>query len=375
MQALIIRDIYDDPEAYLELLSILKGFNIYEIPSISKFDEIKNKLNPCIPCLFFNNVYIRYENILGIYKNHLKDPSLILLEFQRQLISFLPEKCYLKFNRIISTDSPVFRLKNVNISFFKKKIDPPTIFMVAGGRVDYFNLTLNSLLHNITEPVYIKIALNGPMPKVLDIIKNKNNKNIEVIQIEENSVLSAFNILYQIFKPKKFIILEDDFIIPPTFNDYYPNWAYQFINRLDFVDTVATGPELENSPYNWGLERDTFENTIEGDWDYFYSNNRKYLIGNMFSIKSDFFIYIIKKYMNLNNSNNTKKYLTPTDKEVLAESRLICSPKLKGYHIGWNEKMDGLYKINKYQPVKEAYNAISLTTGHEYSIKLRDIIL
>jgi hypothetical protein len=371
MQALIVRDYFDCKESYEDLKIFLKDFKIYEINSIRNFEEIKNLLDSDKPCLFFLNVFVRFSNHLMLYDFHSENNFSCIMAGET-IISFIPSKTKLndKKNYIVCPGN-IFRTTNVNI--ITKILDRPPvdIFMLTYGRNDYLKITLNSLIYNIDTKCNIKIGLNTDDSESERILKEYQNKYpfIEVIKFSSNTVLSGYNLLYQIFKPDRFIIMEDDFILPGTFKSYYPNWINQFVDRLDYFDVVAAGATLDNSPYDWALERNVLNGYIPGDWEIVNDLNKKFLMGQLFSIKSEFFLKIIKKYYIKNEISNTKKYLTPTDKEIYAESKKICSPSLRGYHIGWNEYQDGLKKsYDKYLKPSNNYQAKSLKNLKEYDL-------
>jgi hypothetical protein len=380
MQALIIKDLYDSEKSYKNLLDQLEGFEIFEITSIRYFEDIKCKMNQDLPCLFFPNIFVRFPNHLSIYNFHKKN-DFSGISIKDQIVSFLPSKTKLNDRKnYILCPGNIFKLSNIDFYNYKdnyKEEDIPTVFMLTYGRNDYLRLALNSLVFSLEGNCNIKIGLNcddSYSEKLLREYQDKYNF-IEVLKFDSNSYISGFNVLYQIFKPDRFIIFEDDFILPEAFKKYYPNWPRQFIDRLDYFDTVSMGATLDNAPFNWALERNIKNDYVQGDWEIIGEFNNKFLMGQLFSIKSDLFLKIIKKYKMVDFSNNTKKYLTPTDKEIYKESTRISSPSLRGYHIGWNEGQDGLKKnYDKYQNPKDSYTVESLKNFKKYFIKLEDIL-
>jgi hypothetical protein len=377
MQALIIRDPYESEESYLDLLNLLKDFKIFEISSIRHFDEFKYKLSYDEPCLFFVNTFTRFEKFQEIINFHKKN-NFSGITINKQVVSFLPSSTHLNENKnFLLCPGNIFKLSNMSITHYKNNSNTTTLFTLTYGRNDYLKLSLNSLIHNVDKSCNIKIGLNSDDPVSEKILMEYQDKYdfIEVLKFNKNSYISGFNLLYQIFKPSRFIVFEDDFILPDSFSKYYPNWHHEFIHRLDYFDVVTMGATLDNAPYEWGVERNILKGYTQRDWEIIDESNKKFLMGQLFSIKSDFYLDIIRKYISDPSENNTKKYYTPTDKEIYRESSKISSPSLRGYHIGWNESMDGLRKsYDKYQKPEDNYIVKSLKTSKVYNLEVKGIL-
>jgi hypothetical protein len=378
VQALIIKDLYDCEDSYQELKNLLKDFKIFEISSIRYFEDIKHKFSYNEPCLFFVNIFTRFPNLNGILNFHKKN-NFSALTINNQIVSFMPSKVKLNENKnsIVCLDS-VFKLANMEVTSHPLSSTRPTLFMLTYGRDDYLKLSLNSLLHNLESPCDIKIGLNTDNIESEKLLISYQEKYdfIEILKFNKNSYISGFSLLYQIFKPDRFIIFEDDFILPDSFKKYYPNWAYQFIKRLDYFDVVTVGATLDNAPFNWGFDRSIHNGYVQGDWELINEFNKKFLMGQLFAVKSDFYLKVLNKYVSESSPNNTKKYYTPTDKEIYKEAVSICSPSLRGYHIGWNEGMDGFKKnYDKYKDPDNSYLVTSLRTSKVYDLKLKDILM
>ena len=247
-QALIVRDRFDNEEIANDLKQYINSNGIQKIVEISSFNEIelaKMSLNQKEPCILFPNIFIRYSVPLKTIIDFHKDVNFdfVTLVGTTRILSFLPEKIIKifkstsSFSMINANAFGTFRVNNVVTSYVKPK-EKPVIFLYTHNRDIYLQLTLNSLDFSLIEKIPIKILLNKPTEKVRQVALDfaKTRDYVEILESNENTFFSSINVLIQMFKPEKFIIMEDDFIYPSTTSEYFPNWPFQFLDRLNHFD-------------------------------------------------------------------------------------------------------------------------------------------
>jgi len=372
MQAVIVKDRYDNQKICDDLKHSLtsSGFTkIVEIESLNEIDHAKIQLDENMPCLLYHNIFTRYsippDNIFKFQKEH----GFTTLSIDSKIISFLP-KSILKTCKNTSTleftNLNDFKVSNVDCSYVMPD-EKPMIFIYSHNRDIYLQLTLNSLNFSLIEKFPIKILLNQPTEKVkkvaLDFAAGKDY--VEVLESKENTFITATNILLQWFKPEKFIIMEDDFIFPYTTKNYFPNWPFQFLDRLKHFDAVGWSVFIENTnvPY-WNLPRWPQEPKCMGDWEILES--KTLMMAQALAVTSSFYVTRAQQ------AND--KYVCNFDSTLHSPKK--CTPSLKCYHIGFNQEMDGLCDLRKPRwpdPV-EVCHITSLTTGEQREIKPKDLL-
>jgi len=380
MQALIVRDFFDNETTANQLRSELSCCNnIVEIQSLNQWESAKIKLNIEEPCLYFPNIFLRYRNvalteILNFHNSNTEFTTLTAYNTnsgEQEIVSFIPSKVTKTNKTSNSFNFPYnpFIINNLQFSYSVPQTETPILFLYTHNRSEYLKLTLSSLNYSMIEPIQIKILLNAATPeiKTVALAFAENKPNIEVFDISPNSFFSAINLAIQWFKPKKFIIAEDDFILPVTAKTYFPNWAHQFMDRLNYFDAVGWPWSLDNSPPYFDASRH-IENCFS-DWIVEYKNGYN-LGGHCAAINTDFHLKAFKQRMSRQPIN---PYYVPFDGDLQAIATKICVPSLKGYHIGFNQEMDGYNKrtVNSQHPLQ--YSMMSLTTREERKFNLGDL--
>ena len=376
-QALVVRDRFDNQDIVDDLKKYIhaNGINkIVEIGSLNEISQAKMLLNLYEPCILFQNVFTRYDtNLMELIRFHKEHKFSNLWANGDRIISFIPffmSKKYKNTSVLESTENNDF-YAHTKVNYICPK-EKPTIFLYTHNRDIYLKLTLNSLNFSLIEKIPIKILLSQPTDSVrqvaLDFAKDKDY--VEVLETKENTFFTSINILLQYFKPEKFIIAEDDFIFPYTTKNHFPNWPFQFLDRLNYFDVVAWSVFIENvHSYSFSLPRWSQEPQCMGDWEMIINRESKtFILGQALAVRTDFYIKSAK-------AEKDNPYMCAYDSTLHSFKK--CTPSLKGYHIGFNQEMDGFCSLrsNRWPPPIDVCHIKSLTTGEEKTIYPKDLLL
>lgn len=377
-QAVIIRDPFDNDKIFYDLLTLLKNQgikNIIDIPSSNDLETAKVFLDENEPCLYYPNIFIRHSvPVSNIIETHKKSDFDIIVDKRDLIMSFIPRKLFK-----VEKSTASFLIKYLkqygkftivnNTPTYVKPDEKPIIFLYTHNRDTYLKLTLNSLDYSLIEKIPIKILLNNPTEKVKEVALEfaENKSYVEVLEVNENSFVTATNLLIQWFKPEKFILMEDDFIFPVTTREYFPNWPFQFLDRLNYFDVVAWGASLDNmsSPY-FSSPRTPSEVKSHNDWELVYSESKHLLMAQALAVTTKFYIESGKKVKN-------NIYNCCFDCDLISSKK--CTPSLRGYHIGWNQQMEGFPPLNdaRWPKPVDTCHVTSLTTYESRVIKASDL--
>ena len=346
-QALVITDNLNNPESYTDLKDnlIKNNFKLVEIESVRHFETAKQKLDINKPCLFYKNCYTRFDVPEVIWDFHESNLKLDFLTIGSEVVSFRPNAVIFKNNTLLMPTNNVNSFavssvygKKVNIVNKFKNEDRPLIFLSTFNRDLYLRLTLNSFIFSLNKPVDLKIFLNEATPEVKQVALDfaKKHDFIEVFDVQKNSYFSVYNLAVQWFKPKHFFIMEDDFILSPSTKHFFPDWPYQFIDRLHNFDAVAWSIYADNCHYNVPFIRNV-PDISRSDWE--IGDLNKILCGaQCLAVTTKYWLEYLFKI------KGSCQYHVPLDQHLLKGN--FCTPALKTYHIGWNQEMEGFVSVN-----------------------------
>jgi len=255
---------------------------------------------------------------------------------------------------IVSKNNPVsymatdtgypFSASALPLYYNKPPIDTIPILMLTHARSLYLELTLNSLAYNLgfDPEIPVHILMSKPTEDTKKTVeKFKKKLNLFVYETEENVCFAGFNMLLQHIKPEKFMLLEEDFILPQNIKHIMPYWNRIFSERLKYFDVVGFSTSIENSSsdhYNVVTKSDS-KNTFVYNWQ--NTKGPLHVTGNTLCTT-------MKHYVQCSDRNGPF-YITP-DGHLMSKSKWsICS--ITGYHIGFNQEMDfGISLISKRFP-------------------------
>jgi len=376
MQALIVKEIYD-PEP-IELLTYLHqhGFKTFFAESIYDVPATLARMRPDDPCVFYRNSFIRFAFPDGLAAELSRSSDVTYLTiagtpYQRELVVFRPKDVLLyRENLTCKNNNPTFLTYNPPSMRTEapKGIEPPRIFVPTNSHDVYLRLSLNSLFYSIDNTVPVTIFLNGATPEVVVVAEEfaKRYSQIELLYSSINVGYHCLRTFIQWYQPEKFIVWEDDFILPPGARDWYPHWPYQFAHRLKYFDLVGWRVRLDNllagrprryfPPYT----ADEFPEEPPGKWIYARRGEKYYtpLMGQALGMTLDFY----------NRCRKQPPWNTTIDVTLHESAESYCVPSLPGYHIGWNSEMDGIPRSKEVE-VPSSVTLVS-SSGVEKSIDL-----
>lgn len=311
------------------------GVQCYEFTSVLELE--KSCVNfPHEPILFFPNIWTRFDNPDEIIKFHKQHSAFKSLVYNGEFLTYYP-----KYIRCINDtifcqfDAPkeLFSIKSgIRKTFVTPTAEPLHIFITSHNRANYFDLTMNSLIYSLEGSEKVIVILNEATEAVKKIaFKYILYPNFEFIEIEKNCFYSSLNIGLQLFKPKKFMNFEDDFILPQSAKEWYPFWSRQFSHLLDEYDLVGWSPNVDNAPTFHRFPKPPMKPF--GSWD----TKSPLLLGQALSMRFDYYKKVLHSELD--------HWYTPLDSKLHKYTSKICTPTLKGYHIGWNQELDGYGKV------------------------------
>ena len=336
------------------------------IPLVSHLAEIKIQATvtpeldinvlPEEPFLFYRDPYQRIKN-----------PNIILNFAQKcQFPAIYHEKEFVTLTKgfFLGNVDGIFGLNENPVHFEKPKASPPDILMVTHNRPNYLRLSLNALLYALEEPLpKIHILLSAPCVHTAEVAKEFAQKysNIKIYQSDTNVAVAGFNMLLQWLVPEYFMIWEDDYIIPQHTKYLLPNWNLRLVERLKWYDFAAFSTSTQNCPWDlFYLFKPVVNNHTGHKW--FNNIESPPIIGSSVTINA-------KKYVKL---AAPPSYVTGDG--TLVEKYKYSISSITGYHIGFNQEVDGYKKIGDYSRFpKVEDDQVVYSDGVTKSFKLTNI--
>lgn len=333
-----------DRESLNDLIQIFKGLGLQFELVTDYANYLKSIENQSEYYILFQNERYRIGLLPGLMAFLKEHQFGVVLDYNNlNIVAFVPQKIRTKkprqemgmtpFLSAADLDSAcTFSIKNLDVHY-KYKEGCPTLFLYTRERLEYLKLTYNSLYHTgITENLVL--VLNQPTPEVEKYASTLTCRKIKIL---ENSGYAAINIAYQIFQPEKFIVCEDDFILPISARVVYPNWVKEFGSRLGTFDLVGWSGLINNipKPSSWSNELH-YQSYLDAEfadgrlWCY----DPKVIMGQCLGI-------VGRYYKDVARYNGC----TPVDTHLKRNTRKACMTTMMGYHIGWNQEMDGFKKL------------------------------
>lgn len=256
----------------------------------------------------------------------------------------------------------VFRCKDRLTYLAENK--PLPILLVAHNRPLYLELTINSLVFSMGKyQSDIHLLMSAPTNEVKNVCRKLSDKykNITLYHSDENVGFSGINMLNQILNPDKFIIWEDDYILPLATKFSFPLWNIKFGERLEYLDLVS-----------FIVSRDNYFSPIRDNPEmpkHVWVGQNAYVavIGAICAITSAKYRKLIKKSPN--------KWFTALDSGMMSLPRSNFT--ISGYHIGCNQEMDG-FIANKFTdrfPIPQnKQKIVNMSTGEIHVVYLDAIL-
>jgi len=355
MDCLILCDDIDSQELSYELVEMCL---IHKLKSKlvlrQHFKSLIENSRSLPPFLFFNESAARIENFASVIDFHRKNLSFGMIRDQQGVpLSLNPSQVEI-FNGepVVKDLSKIFTAANASVSHKLLPIQPPHIFLLAHNRPLYLELSLNSLLFSLqpnSDKVPITLVLIAPSEEVISTALNFHQKHsyLNILQIAENTHMATPIFVLQYLEnknqlPESFMVYEDDFILPSSIKNLYPNWPWWFAHRLKVHDLVAWLPSLDNCPTSvkWYINHHNLQitrNSIPGSrWMDNSTNSHLAMSGNAVACNTKRYRLCAKR----------SGYGYPVDTELTSLAANISCPTVFGYHIGWNQEQDGFSKLD-----------------------------
>lgn len=264
---------------------------------------------------------------------------------------------------------PFFLRENI-VSYKKPQIDPVPVIVIAHKRANYLELMLNSLAYSLKDDLEVPIyfGLSQPSEEVKNLVETfmSRRPNCNVYTSEENIAFAIYNAVLQIEKLESFVAFEEDFILPEHLNRKLPFWSRRFANRLKFFDMVAFLTSKENLPFSFlDLDSDNVPGGSEliHEW---YNNGKMQITGNSLCTRTDFY----------RGCGPKPPYYIVSDGEVIqkaANNRGYSLSSVAGYHLGFNQQMDGKPKNSDLSRFPSCNPQVKVKNqdGEEFIVDLR----
>lgn len=377
-EAIIIAEPYELKRNFKELSKTLKDADVnthtlYRLSDVPKLLKSWNAEKLENPTLIFYSPSERvpdFKALLDFLAANEKTPA---ISIDGKIRAFYPNKVsYSEEANALVSPGFLFKASNIKVERAKPEVELFPMFLYTHNRDLYLRLTLNSLVFSfrgMTELPPLKIFLNEATPAVREVALEfmSKHENIEVFEVTPNSYIYATNLALQMFKPKKFALLEDDFILPPITNKLYLNWPLLFSEKLEFFDVVSWPATIDNWPYNNKMSAKHLSlDSREGLWAYSYNHDMPYSMAQILATNIEHYIAATKeshwKYTAFDaNLNNTDA---------------LCCPNVPGYHIGFNQEQDGFVALNNVarwgnpeEMANQTYKVVSLKTNETWKLK------
>lgn len=359
MDCIIVSDDIDCQPLILELVEQLLSLNLKpKVVLRQHLQKVVDESRHLSPMLFFNESTVRIDNpkmILDFHRSNrnfaiIRDSSGTTLSISPALVDFTNGEPILAGP--IKDLSKIFTASNTSVTRKLLPVTPPHIILLSHNRHHYLELTLNSLLFSLRPNVLnvpITLALSAPTEAVIACAKRfqQSYSNINILQLHENTHMATTTFILNYWEmkqllPPTFMVMEDDFILPSSIKDLYPNWPWWFANRLRVYDMVAWLPSLDNCPtavttyinhHNIKITRGTIPGSRWIDSSFNYNMA---VSGNAVACHTKLYFLTGKR----------SSFGYPVDNELNALVANVSCPVVPGYHIGWNQEQDGHPKLD-----------------------------
>jgi len=377
-QALIVADQYDPVDVIDDLLRELEaeGISVFVSNTVKDISNVLPQLQADKPFLYYKNCQTRIRNPRLLLEWHWSNIGFHNVRLRGEYVTFIPNRSVVFRDELINscvlvgTEAFVFDISQfdvVDLFYRKPNVRPPHIFVYSKDRPDYLKHSLDSLRYSLGEDTSVPITLflNEPTLEMLGKVRSWNFEWMDIVCIEKNSFYSAINLAVQWANPETFVVFEDDFILPHTARDFFPNWPYLFADRLRNFDVVGWAPNTDNAPriHRFPKLSDAycFSDWVNGGPR--FNNSCPLLLGNALATT--------QKYWR--SCEIKAPWYLPLDSHLLRTAN-YSTPALRGYHIGWNQQMDGYSSAARPSDAPMQNTLRSIVTGRTETFRLDSIL-
>ena len=352
--ALVKRPPYSNLEHSRELVYSLEvqGIKARLVHDVADIHDDHSELYLHNPTVYFRDPSIRIERVKELAEWLAGRPEVpIVVSSSGEIVGLhLGKALSLGHDFLYDRKIQPFFLHNISTYWAKSLAEQPLGILYTQMRGTYLKLSLNSMAAASDVSDYpLVVVINGHTPEyeavVRECLATSGFRNVRLLKTRENAYNSSINLALQWFKPKTFSILEDDFLIPQTVRDFFPDWPRRFAEKLSFVDLVGWGTSANNAPKNFyeyaagpgntGLTRFRAPNGASQapHTSWLTSWNEKPLVGaHGLTMTTDFYKTV---------AVSRPQDFSPCDSDLQTRANGMISPAILGYHIGWNQEADG----------------------------------
>lgn len=359
MKAFLRADPYEDPHAIKSLKQRLADQGIQLFFTQKRWQDID--LPSKEPFLWYRNAFVRFSDEGNILDLHKKSDFLLIKSSNDEVVSVNP---HVKNNYCYNLTAET--------TYQQPKHPALPILMATHNRPDYFKLTINSLFYStkdIPEQEYYFVA-NQPDEVTKQIIEKlvAVSPNIHAVITDKNLGYAAYNFGSKFFNLDRFIIFEDDGILPSSTRYLYPYWTKQLHYRSTTADYV--GFRISEQNRNEYLCKEEQKRGIRYKyldfdesllWNYFYpTTNDLPPISGLGSVIDSPAMY----------KEHRKIGYFQTDLNIYYNSDSVCMTTLPIYHIGANQDMDLGSRTKAPRDLDRFYEGTNIANGEHQVIDL-----
>jgi len=314
--------------------------------------------------LYFRNPYIRYPNLKDLLELVRNVEDYPCVYSGKELVGITPSHLH----------EPAIHLNNFPVTYVPPNCNPVSILLYTHKRLDYLKLSLNSLLYSIENPDLsdITIFMSAPTPEVNSYVLKVAEQYplLTILRSPENVAFAAVNLYLQIRRPEKFVVFEEDYILPQHTKHVLPYWNHQFCHLLDEYDVVNFQTSLENQCFDFFNPLPRAPRMVPFSFEHSWETDKTkdiHIIGSGFATKAKFYA----------SFGNNPPFYVSGDGHVFSQAKKVCVSSIHGYHIGWNQEMDGHAKIgdpSRFPEPKPIQEVIDAKAGMKYTVDLRKIV-
>jgi len=359
MKAYIKSDEKEDPEVINSLTHRLRSNGLEPVFTNKLYKDIKHKG----PFLYFRNAYLRFDVEREIAHLHRDSSFSSIYTSDDELIAYNP-----------NGGGYSFHLHNKTY-LHSPKHKPLPIMISTATRATYLELTLNSLIYNLKSPdQIIYIIASEPTKEVMDVIvkaRSKSHFPIRVAHVPNTLLYAGTNFGSKFFNVDKFIIWDDDTLLPPSYDYLVPFWTQQINHRMTTADFVSFTVGGRNAPISF-LKCKVISPFILGEfplpepyevtWHYqdINLNDRRLLSFGTVCMSGE---HMLRGYK--------EPLYFKADMDYYVTMKSICMLNIPVFHLGGNQEMDYPQRpspVNK--SISRFQTGIDLDTGLSKTIDM-----
>ena len=365
VSAILIADNYEISSSVAELREDLRALSIDSIV-LDDSDLLFNGIGLCrdTTYLYFRNAFIRVSDLSALVEFLRQDgANFSSVWIGKELVAITAE--------YISGGGTSFSVSNLSVSFKKPDVEPVRTLMYAHRRAAYFRLSLQSVLYGMGDDLDLDIFLSAPSEEVQGIAGKAALDypgKVRVYKTEANVAMGAINLWLQLVRPATMLLFEEDYILPQYVRHLVPYWTRQIAWRLRTHDMVFLETSTDNTCYDLyrtftPVHPPTVRNP--GDHVWYHNPSGPNVTGNGMAVNVPFYTGFAAQ----------PPFYINGDGFMYERATNRCVSSIRGYHIGWNQEMDGWGRPSgmRFPSPEPVQCVINCLTGEKTILDMRNI--